>query len=64
MSIALLTAKEIRHLQVLKNLRLHLSTSLDYLGARISVSVNHSYRETGTEHCFGHFIPGAVQCTI
>lgn len=64
MSVAPLTAKEIRHLQILENLRLCLATSLDDFGAKISVKINHSYRETGIKRCFGDFIPGAIWHTI
>jgi len=63
-SIAPLTAEEIRHLPVLENPRLRLSTSFDDSGARISGKINDSDRENGTKCCFGHFIPGAVWCAV
>lgn len=53
-SIAPLTAKEIRHLQVPENLRLHLSTSVDAFGAKISVKINYGRQENGTKPCFGY----------
>lgn len=48
-SIAPLVAREIRHLHLLENLRLRLSTSLDNLEATVSVKINHCYPETGTK---------------
>lgn len=50
MSIAPLMASEIRHLHLLANLRLRLSTSLDNLEAKISVKINHCYPDTGAKY--------------